>query len=620
MEPSNIDVEINPREKRTEAHVLRWHGLDVKVPRKGGKKGDMKQILTEVNGEAKSGELFALMGPSGCGKTTLLETLSGRPALPRATVTQQCTFDNHPLRGRDVKNLSCFVEQEDALLGSLTVRETMRFAARLSLPRSVSYPEQHARVEELLKAFGLRDQADTLVGTPIRKGISGGQKRRLSVASQLIASPKILFLDEPTSGLDSASSFEVMSHIRKVAKQTDLIVIASIHQPSTSTFQLFDKLLLLSEGYTIFNGAVSDIQRYFASVQHSIPDYTNPAEFLLDLVNSDFAYDRDLAQQELARLRSAWARESPGQEIAPLNADDGHMNGGTLPRRQPGPSQLTLPLTLVHRSLIKAYRDVFVYGIRLAMYMGLAIMMGTVWLRLSDHQDDIQSYINAIFFGGAFMSFMAVAYIPAFLEDRALFVKERANGLYGPTAFMIANLLLGIPFLLVIVILFSVITYWLTGFRPSADAFFLWILWLFLDLLAAESLVVLISALVPIFVVALAACAFINGLWMSVGGFLVPTHILNVFWRYVFHYIDYQAYVFQGMMVNEFASRTYDCDASCHCIYDTALASKCKIDGNGILATYGYRSGQNGKTIGILLGIIVVYRLLGWFALYIRKS
>lgn len=139
-----------------------------------------------------------------------------------ASVTNESTFDGASLRNRDIKRLSCFVEQDDALLGSLTVRETMRFAARLSLPRSVSYSEQESRVEDLIKAFGLRDQADTLVGTPIRKGISGGQKRRLSVASQLIASPKILFLDEPTSGLDSASSFEVMSHIRKVARQTNV--------------------------------------------------------------------------------------------------------------------------------------------------------------------------------------------------------------------------------------------------------------------------------------------------------------------------------------------------------------------------------------------------------------
>lgn len=121
-----------------------------------------------------------------------------------------------------MKRLSCFVEQEDALLGSLTVRETMRFAARLSLPRSVSREEGNRRVEELLEAFGLRDQADSLVGTPVRKGISGGQKRRLSVASQLVAGKKMLFLDEPTSGLDSAASHEVMNHIKRVAQRDDV--------------------------------------------------------------------------------------------------------------------------------------------------------------------------------------------------------------------------------------------------------------------------------------------------------------------------------------------------------------------------------------------------------------
>ncbi|KAK5183885.1 hypothetical protein LTR16_010056 [Cryomyces antarcticus] len=140
---------------------------------------------------------------------------------------------------------------------------------------------------------------------------------------------------------------------------------------------------------------------------------------------------------------------------------------------------------------------------------------------------------------------MAVAYIPAYLEDRAIFVKERANGLYGPTSFIVANFITGLPYLFVITMLFSVVAYWLTNFRPTAGSFFSWVMWLFLDLIAAESLVVLISSIVPIFVVALAATAFANGLWMSVGGFLVTPGSLNVFWRYVFHYIDYQSYVFQ---------------------------------------------------------------------------
>jgi hypothetical protein len=149
-------------------------------------------------------------------------------------------------------------------------------------------------------------------------------------------------------------------------------------------------------------------------------------------------------------------------------------------------------------------------------------------------------------------------------------------------------------------------------------------MWLFLDLLAAESLVIFITNICPIFVVSLAAVAFANGLWMSVNGFMVQPHTLNVFWRYVFHYIDYQAYVFQGMMVNEFGSRNYSCDqlssGGCHCIYVTQLQDQCMIDGKGVLSSYGYNAGKTNLWIGILIAIIVVYRLLGWGVLFLRRT
>ena len=153
----------------------------------------------------------------------------------------------------------------------------------------------------------------------------------------------------------------------------------------------------------------------------------------------------------------------------------------------------------------------------------------------------------------------------------------------------------------------------------------MWIMWLFLDLLAAESLVVLISNVAPIFVVALAAVAFANGLWMSVNGFMVQREELNVFWRYVFHYIDYQAYVFQGMMVNEFQGREYDCDPvpsgdGCHCMYVSRLQDQCKLDGRDVLEFYGYNPNKVGQWVGIMIAIIVVYRLLGWVVLYLKRT
>ena len=141
--------------------------------------------------------------------------------------------------------------------------------------------------------------------------------------------------------------------------------------------------------------------------------------------------------------------------------------------------------------------------------------MGTVWLRLPPTQSSIGRFTNAIFFGTAFMSFMTVAYVPAFIEDRATFIKDRANGLYGPTAFMLANFLIGLPYLFLLALLFSTIVYFLTNSRPGASAFFTWVMWLFLDLLAGESLVMLMSSIFPNFIISLALVAFANGLWMS---------------------------------------------------------------------------------------------------------
>ena len=261
-----------------------------------------------------------------------------------------------------------------------------------------------------------------------------------------------------------------------------------------------------------------------------MPLYTNHTEFLFDLTSSDFSQDRADAQRRLEKLHSAW-RDSSGANAISEDIAGPTSEKDVLIENKSRASFLNVRLTLLHRSFIKSYRDVVGYGIRFAMYIGLAIMMGTVWLRHPPTQSSIGPFANAIFFGSAFMSFMAVANVLAFLEDPATFIKERANGLYGAAPFMISNLLIGLPFLFLMFLVFSLIIYVLNNFRPTAGAFFTRVMWLFLDLLAGESLVVLMSSIFPIFVIALALIAFANDLWMSVGGFLVSPEILNPFWE-----------------------------------------------------------------------------------------
>ena len=229
------------------------------------------------------------------------------------------------------------------------------------------------RINTLLASFGLQNQANTIIGTPIQKGLSGGQKRRVGVASALITCPKILFLDEPTSGLDSAASYEVISYLKKVAKRNSIIVIASIHQPSSSTFALFDTLLLLSTGRTCYYGPVDQVGPYFDAIGFPMPLHFNPAEFLLDLINVDFAEDIITAGNQLSQIHSAWSSSIekasliPTERMLSKEPEQQFLELGT----QLGPTKILIPFTLLHRNFIKSYRDVVTYGIRLAMYLGI---------------------------------------------------------------------------------------------------------------------------------------------------------------------------------------------------------------------------------------------------------
>lgn len=182
---------------------------------------------------------------------------------------------------------------------------------------------------------------------------------------------------------------------------------------------------------------------------YKMPIYHNPAEFIIDLVNTDFVRDKEQADTSLRQIHLFWSKSENATAIEyEIEGEIAGSNRSNIADGyNPSANRITILFTLIHRSLIKSYRDITAYSIRIAMYMGLAIMMGTVWFRLGTGQENIVAFTNAIFFGGAFMSFMAVAYIPAFLEDRSIFVKERANGLYGPTAFLISNFITGLPFL-----------------------------------------------------------------------------------------------------------------------------------------------------------------------------
>ncbi|KAI8893947.1 P-loop containing nucleoside triphosphate hydrolase protein [Globomyces pollinis-pini] len=566
------------------------------------------------------GSLVAVLGASGAGKSSFLDVLAGRK--PSSSISGQVQINGRT--DIPIKHASRYCTQEEALFGNLTVHQTLMYAAHFNLPKSTSLVEKNRIVDELLEEFGLQDVKDTIIGTPLLKGCSGGQVRRVSVASQIIGlKGGILFLDEPTSGLDSVAANAVINSVRQLAVKDNATVIATIHQPSTETFELFTHILILGQGSTVFFGPRDEAIQYFESIGHPIPIRSNPSDIYLQLTNVDFASNATDGKQKVLDLVNSFAKsdinENMIKDIDTLIAnplpyskkDVGYTNGFFYQTS-----------VLMSRAFLNAAKNPLSYWVRVAMYVGLAILMGTTWLQMGLDQKTIADRFAGLFFSVAFLSFMAVAGIPAFLEERHVFIRETANGLYGIESYVISNFLISLPFIGIITLSFSSIAYFLIGFQSSIDHFFVFVGYLFLSLIIAEAQTVFISVAIPIFVAALAITAFTNGLWMVVQGFFVQKSNLPKFWYYTFHQVDFQKYAFELLLKNEFMGLILTCDSvddMCGCMFPRNDTSKCELTGEDVLKHFDYDSINIGNWILIMTAILVFFKLSTYLILKLQN-
>eukprot|EP01134_Creolimax_fragrantissima_P000448 CFRG0448T1 len=277
-----------------------------------GKGKNSKYILKNVSGYSRPGQILAIMGPSGAGKSTVMDILSMRHKAGRTTGS--ITIGGRS-RTRAFKRDIGFVDQEDLLIPTLTVMETLMYSAELRLPDSVPYDVRQRRVRTVLEDLSITHIAHSRIGGSFIRGISGGEKRRVSIGTELVTCPSILFLDEPTSGLDSYNAHLVVSCLSRLARNDRTNVIMTIHQPRSNIFTMFDKLLLLSKGQNIFFGPASQASAYFASIGLVCPNNYNPADFLIDATveaemrEAEKEKDRDRSIL-LGRTRSGTIRAS----------------------------------------------------------------------------------------------------------------------------------------------------------------------------------------------------------------------------------------------------------------------------------------------------------------------
>jgi len=359
---------------------LAFERLSYTVPVKGS--AVAKALLTDIKGEVTSGHVLAILGPSGAGKTTLLNMLTLQQS--GGTPTGYINVNGEPLTTALYDRTCAYVEQTDTLWASLTVREHLAYATSLFRPE-LDEDAKAVAVNSLSTAVGLEEFMDTRAGNEITRGLSSGNKRRLSVALALVKQPNILFLDEPTSGVDSASAVRMMSFLQKVAAEQNVAVVCTIHQPPASVFAGFDSTMVLSLGKIAYFGKASAMGAYLTSIGKAPPADTNPAEFILDLVNKDFT-----SLVGVKEVLDAWG-ETSGDAFG---CDDKVADGKALSLVERGVEtsfgkQLAV---LTDRSFLVARREPLAYLVRLVANFGATLFFGIIYI---ETREKVQAQINS---------------------------------------------------------------------------------------------------------------------------------------------------------------------------------------------------------------------------------
>lgn len=399
-----------------------------------------KALLQNINGDVTSGHVLAILGPSGAGKTTLLNALTLQQA--GGSPSGYIRVNGEPLTTAMYDRVCAYVEQFDTLWASLTAREHLEYA--MALHRGdLDVTQRAAEVDKLLHSVGLEEFQHTRAGSEIIRGLSSGNKRRLSVALALVKRPKILFLDEPTSGVDSASAVRMMTFLKNVAKAQNIAVVCTIHQPPASVFAGFDNVMVLSMGRVAYFGKAAKMNAYLAGVNHAPTADTNPAEFILDLVNKDFT--------STASVRAVLDKWSEGTGEA-YGCDMEHEDGAPLAladfERAPFAKQLAV---LTDRSVVVARREPLAYLVRLIANFNATLFFGIIYI---ETRDKVQAQINPrtfflMFCVGIPMQFILVSNFIYHYQWLSL-KKEVKDGMYHPAANAIASWIVQIPMMFIL--------------------------------------------------------------------------------------------------------------------------------------------------------------------------
>jgi len=435
-----------------------------------------QEILKGISGSANPGEFLAIMGLSGAGKTSLLNIVAGRiKSTSSSKVSGAVKANGININQINFQKYCAYVTQEDILLPFLTVREALTFSAGLRCAGSAK--EIKDKVDGILHELRLTGIADNMIGDAMFKGISGGEKKRTSIGVELISEPQIIILDEPTSGLDSFTAEILVDLLIQQAKKGRTI-IATIHQPSTSIFKKFNKLILLSEGFTMYQGSAVKSRKYFSQLGYKTPRLVNPAEYYIKLLHITNRYDLTKEESEiLENLKTAYdSHEDKKDKLRDLGTAQLNLYTAS------DVGSIKKILILTKRSFINNVRNPGPSQITIGFYIVTSILLDLLFHDLGNDYEAIHT-INGV------MYFLAIMCIQigntgsamTFPVERTTFFKEYGQGLYGALTYYITKMIAELPLQIVAALIASPLLYFPLGLDLTAEKFLTFVFIMFLS-------------------------------------------------------------------------------------------------------------------------------------------
>ncbi|XP_073062087.1 ABC transporter G family member 31 isoform X2 [Primulina eburnea] len=559
------------------------------------------QLLSNVSGVFSPGVLTALVGSSGAGKTTLMDVLAGRKT--SGYVEGEIKISGYLKEQKTFARISGYVEQSDIHSPQLTVYESLWFSSFLRLPKEVNEEQRREFVEEVMQLVELDSLRHALVGLPGSTGLSTEQRKRLTIAVELVANPSIIFMDEPTSGLDARAAAIVMRTVRNTV-DTGRTVVCTIHQPSIEIFETFDELILMKRGgRVIYGGKLGEKSQtmidYFQEISGipQIPNGYNPATWMLEIstpfveerITKDFAVIYCNSQQYRDVEDSIQRFSIPPEQSEPLKFSSTYSKDAI--------SQFCICLW---KQNLVYWRSPMYNVVRLVFTTVSAIIIGTIFWDVGSKRDSTQNLfvvLGALYSSVLFLGVNNASSVqPVVSIERTVFYREKAAGMYSPFPYAFAQGLVEIPYILVQTISYGIITYFLINFERTAGKFFLYLLFMFLTFTYFTFYGMMVVGLTPTQNLASVISSAFYSLWNLLSGFLVPKPQIPGWWIW-FYYVCPIAWTLRGIITSQLG----DVETL---VIGPGFEGSVK---DFIEARFGYGPGMFGVTVVVLVGFILFF-------------